>query len=765
MTDKTISINTELDPKPSARFERAFKEMGQKAARALNPKAIADWNKQVEKGVKSYEKLFKIDKSFTQHLKTQSQRILKEQEKAYANMGKEIDRVRINLERVNQVEKRIESGAIKTRYGISLADLRQQAPGIAAGYEQRLRGKIGAYQSGFGGQIMQGADILAQRASDEQAQKQEERFRRSMMLMRAGAVTQLGGQVISGVGNLMFGAEAKELGFQVTARSAAGNLYNQLTSGDITPMWALAQSGNLDRMQKIVSNARKQGISNAVGGVTSDVGKAMIGAAQVGASIGSGGAADMFNQGAVAGMGNIAGGAMSAAGTIQDIMLGKLKADQANSFTTTIQQLGLLNPVQLRGFQELVGRQRQLHELGALTGLGPTAAVGSLSMAGAMGGLNLQETLPLFQQLRGAVGTNAAMGLLGGATTALDRMGISRESAMGALGTFTTGTLGGAGGAMMQLEGVMRRAMKEGITDSRLREVFAAGIADMARTVGGRAGGVEGLSASIMQEANRLGGGKAGMAEVQIAMGGAQAYNAMTGGRSNINPLNVAIAASRLRSMGGRIKNSFNKLALSNMGATEIANQSAAFRDIMVSEGIIDPKAQAAFANRLLGATRQGVENALPGATTSPGGRYEIGRVQGTDYETTTAGLNIGRSLRAGEPLLTGALGPAHTQDQTAIALAQQKRAALENRPIISALETPGAIEKLERLTTAAVTMAQALERTKPEDLENIPKLLSETADSLREVGQAAKGIWELTHGGISTPIPTEAFQMPSGTD
>src|SRR6266508_4208515 len=175
MPDKKLHIETELEPKVSPKFEQVYRQAVKQTFG--NIKEVDRFVKSLEQANKGAEKSFQIDKKHFQLIRNEGLRALKEKEQSYHRLGAEMQRVGTNMERIDRLEKRIASGAVRVgAHGMTLEQLRSTNPGIAAAEEARMMSRLGSYRAGFSGQMMQGAEFVANRAREEQIENSARRM-------------------------------------------------------------------------------------------------------------------------------------------------------------------------------------------------------------------------------------------------------------------------------------------------------------------------------------------------------------------------------------------------------------------------------------------------------------------------------------------------------------------------------------------------------------------------------------------------------------
>lgn len=466
--------------------------------------------------------------------------------------------------------------------------------------------------------------------------------------------------------------------------------------------------------------------------------------------------------GAAYGSSQIVSGLGGAVGGLGDLFYtNKAAAEASRGAETALDLFRNFNPVERRQFQEVQGRLGMITEMGMMAGGTGTDAWRRLANASVAGGITDREGMGIFSQLRAGIGQEGAMGLLGTATTSMNRWGIERGTAASALASMAS--MGqGATGADERLTQVISRAFAAGLKDSAVQGALATRIAGLTTSIAGR-GYSAGHAATMISEATgAFGGGMSGLSLATQSYG-LQASLGGTGGP--VQAMNVAQSASIFRVASKYGLSRTTQLALvtvasSNPMAIKEAKPGSQIWEMIAAEGK-DP-------TRILSELGAGASNT---ANAFLGGMLRENKI---GAQIIAAGAFGGTGETIGGAL--GMMGRGVTGDvanvnqiafgngQALLNLAQRGYAGVQVSPVtqfIDKMEAQGGVEKLmASLALAGNVMSNTLGSLKPEQLSDIPGIIQATTAALQEMSGACERILRLASNyGMATHQPAAPTQ------
>lgn len=743
--NKSINIGTNLEPpKMDPRFERVLKQMGNITAKYLNTSDLKKYNIEAEKNVKILQKMGIGNKELYKTMRNEGTRALKEQTKVMKDYGQEMDRVAAKASRAQATAARWVNRQGRNMRPGSTFDMAGAAGDMAERWTNQYRD-----------QMQKGAEYARNIAEQQQQERDQAKGKMLQKAMWAGAGMQIGGQVISGVGNMIFGGGQQRLGYEAQKAQMAGNLYNELTSGNTSSLFALKGAG-MEKLIGLSKDAYRNSVANQIGTGVSQAGSAVtagsMAVATGGLSLGMGGGSQLADS------------TMGLANTGLAAYRGKTGADQAQATMEALQLMKALNPVEQRQYQEVEGRMGQIATF--LNRGGNGAKLGDmreLIRSGNAGGLSTDETLSTFEGLRNSMGHQRALSLTGSVAQSEDAYGVGRSSAATALAGLSRVSTSSQQ-ADAKLVEVMRKAMSMGINDSRLKEVFLESIPSLVYSMGGKA--VNSTSSDMygrMLQSAFTQTGDASMA-TDIASGARQVMGNLSTGNTNLQGYNTQRFGAFAGAMGGvdlgkdekgrkRHLGMSELLPLSKLGIEGIGTQ--AFDDVVrekfpdITPEQIEKLRAAAIKGSLGGNYGAGFSN-------KAGVRILLAQNQNTMYDAVTAFEKMAESGNIGKPVntdnsFTGLLGntinpqiSSTSADAQRFGAGRAQQEANKSSPLLAGLADDSKVQQLvDKMNFAGGAIIKVLEQAasyNSEELQNVPKLLDDVALSLGRLGVAANG-------------------------
>ena len=732
MANKVLKIESVMSAPQTLPIEKALKKVAETARQTFSPKMWKDVNKEVDRHVKYLKETYKITKQQGEAYREHIIKPLKEQEALHKRIETTTRRSQLlfdNAERMadRRYQRRMQ-GVNALRNPGDAAAIREEADYRYAGVMSKARGTMGA-----------GFDYAASQADARQEEARNRRQEIAAKIMAGAAAVRIGGAIASGVGELYYGQSMRELGHKAGAAGFANTMYNQLTSGDISGLFAMMeQPGGMSRMRGLLGDAKTASQLNLIGQGLAGAAQMGIGGAQtfVGTTMTGPWAPMNVSQGLETGL----AGGLTAGRAWADYSAGKVGHDVSNAALQGMQFMQSLNGPRQRQLAEVMGRLPQLAELASLSGKKPGDIVSMLATAGEGGGLTFDQTQSLYETMGSSSSSAAALSNVGVVARAPRTMGIGREAAMAGMASLT-GMAGGSDTAGRQLFEIMRRATSMGMSDAKIREAIVTTLPQIMETQAGRMtssmGVTDAMSAAMRNAA--LQGRTMDTGDIRTGMGAVQAANMLTGGRSGIGPLDVGMAGALLRTakaagVDSRTAFSLSQIPFNDLGGTET-------RALLAGAGIGDRSAQDDIINKLRGAAGGVLSTTFPGMNTAQMASA-LARQTGANYDTMFQSLSMLRNPAAMVGLTGGDITGIDESSETGRMWGQvSQRAKLMNTPLVAGAQDESinsGISGVQAAGQAMVDVIGVLSKTDASKLGDIPGLLDAVTVALGHLGDAA---------------------------
>lgn len=728
MDGKQIRIEPMIEPKASPKMERMIKQYGNLWQKATQFGDLAKGNKELDKRLKGMEKWISKDKELAKIMSQNSNKALEAQRVTLQNIGKEVDK---NVQRYQNAEKTAAKWASRaaSRAASRYADLGGTPDFVTRNIAQMQANMAERIRGGAGATIASGSEALQARMREEEQERASERQRKAWQI---GQYMQAGAGIIQGVGNVFFGSTMRGLGYTAQQHAPAVRMYDEMTSGDYSTLLALGGSNSRDLVKNIHANQGTQTQMTLVAQGLGGLGQVLSGYGALQAGPAGAAASGAMGQ-----------GILGIAGAVMDAATGKVGADQATTTMQAIEFLKSMRGIQHKQFRALTGAAGQVTDLGNLAGGVGSDQIKRLMASAAAGGLTLDQAMPLFNTLRGASSNADATNMLAAATGATTLFGVNRNAATQSMAGFS-GMAGGGPGAQNAMISTMAHAVRKGIVDSQLKEVFITTIPALVNSgIAARGGASDDMSAFVAGYANKLAANR-GMAvdttDINLAAQAASYQNQLFSGGGSISPINVARQAGVIRLA--------NKYGISNQGKVALASlsqddlrvmdeKSQIWKMLRDEEGMSDDEIRE-LRDSYLKVGWEAYDTAMGGFGDrhSIAGKIAVAKATGgrLEYLERVSEQSGGAGTAA-----EAALGK--TGDQTRFDAQRIADAANLMHPLFAALSDEKMVRGLGLVTAQANSLTEAfsnLERTDPDKLKDLPALLGMISDSLELLGTAA---------------------------